>query len=136
MQIPLQLVFRDIEPSAAIEARIREEVDKLEEFHKGIIGCRVIVEAPHRRHHKGKLYNVRVTLTVPGAELVVSRDPERDHAHEDVYVAIRDVFDAAQRQLQDKTQRRRGAVKFHEELPSGKPATSRARRRTLPTEEV
>jgi ribosome-associated translation inhibitor RaiA len=36
---------------------------------------------------------------VPGKELVVSRDPGDVHAHKDVYVAIRDAFDAAERQL-------------------------------------
>jgi ribosomal subunit interface protein len=120
MQIPLQIAFRDIEPSPAIESRVREEAAKLEEFHKNIIGCRVVVEAQHRRHHKGTLYNVRLDMTVPGAELVVSRDPERDHAHEDVYVAIRDAFDAAQRRLQDQARRRRGAVKAHEGPPHGR----------------
>jgi ribosome-associated translation inhibitor RaiA len=34
---------------------------------------------------------------VPGKGLVVSRDP--GDAHDDVYVAIRDAFDAAGRQL-------------------------------------
>jgi hypothetical protein len=52
---------------------------------------------------------VRIDLTVPGAELVVSRDPELDHGHEDVYVAIRDAFDAARRQLADTSSERRPA---------------------------
>ena len=105
MQIPVQVAFRDIDPSPAIEARIREHVAKLEDFHPRITGCRVMVEAHHRRHRKGKLYHVRIDLTVPGTELVVSRDSQENHAHEDVYVAIRDAFDATRRRLQDHVHR-------------------------------
>ena len=36
---------------------------------------------------------------VPQAELVASHEHRQDHAHEDVYVAIRDAFDAVERQL-------------------------------------
>jgi ribosomal subunit interface protein len=122
MQIPIKVTFRDIERTPAIEQKIYDQVAKLEEFHAGIIGCRVIVEAHHRRHRKGKLYHVRIDLTVPGAELIVSRDPERDHAHEDLYVAIRDAFDAARRQLEDRARQSRGAVKTHEALPHGRVA--------------
>jgi ribosome-associated translation inhibitor RaiA len=113
LDIPLKITFRDIKQSEAIEARIREEAAKLEEFADRITGCRVNVEAHHRRHHQGTVYHVRILLTVPGTELVVSRDPERDHAHEDAYVAVRDAFDAARRQLQEWTRRRRGNVKTH-----------------------
>jgi len=117
MQIPLQLSFRGMEPSAAVELKVRERVAKLERFSDRITGCRVVVESPHRRHHQGKLFHVRVDLTVPGNELAVSREPAQHHEHEDVYVAIRDAFDAAQRQLEEHTWRHRGAVKAHEESP-------------------
>ena len=30
MQVPLEIVFEDIDPSDAIEARLRDEADKLE----------------------------------------------------------------------------------------------------------
>jgi len=109
MQIPLQITFRDMDPSPAIDERIRQQAMKLEQFHERISGCRVVVEASHRRHRKGKIYHVRIDLTVPGAELVISRDRELDHAHEDVYVAIRDAFDAARRQLADTAPERRPA---------------------------
>lgn len=117
MQIPLKITFRDIAPSPAIDERIRQQVAKLEHFHERISGCRVVVEAHHRKHRKGKIYHVRIELTVPGAEVVVSRDPELDHAHEDVYVAIRDAFDAARRQLEDIARVQRGDIKRHEEQP-------------------
>jgi ribosomal subunit interface protein len=98
MNIPLQISFRDISHSDAVEDGIREKVAKLETYTDRIISCRVVVEAPHRQHKKGTLYHIRVDLTLPGEEIVVDRDPD-DHAHEDVYIAIRDAFEAVRRQL-------------------------------------
>ncbi|MFI5398027.1 MAG: HPF/RaiA family ribosome-associated protein [Candidatus Binatia bacterium] len=114
MQMPLQISFRDMEPSAAVEAKIRERAARLDRYYDRLMGCRVVVEAPHRRHHQGKLFHVRVDLTVPQGELVVSREPVERHSHEDVYVAIRDAFDAAQRRLAEYARRQRGDIKAHE----------------------
>jgi len=110
----LQITFRDMPRSEAIEAAVREKAEKLEEVYDRIMGCRVVVESPHRHHHKGRLYHVRVDLTVPGAELVVSRAPGDNHAHEDAYVAVRDAFTAARRQLENFARKQRGDVKAHE----------------------
>lgn len=114
MKLPLQIVFRNLDHSDAIETKIRERAEKLERFSREITSCRVVVEAHHKHHHKGNLYHVRVDVKVPEAELVASRDPARHQAHEDVYVAIRDAFDAVRRQLEDRQRRRRGQVKAHE----------------------
>ena len=120
MQLPLQIAFRNMEPSPAVEARVREKAAKLDQFYDRIMACRVVVEAPHRHHHKGKLYHIRIDLTVPDGELVVSHEHPQDHAHEDIYVAIRDAFDALQRQLEDYARRQRVDVKTHEVLPHGR----------------
>ena len=141
MKTALQITFRNMPPSNAIEENIREKAAKLDSLFDGIMGCRVIVEAPHRHHHKGKAYQVRIDMTVPGGELVVNRAPKRldapkaahfeelekdlaeSHepskhaAHEDIYVAIRDAFNAAGRKLQDFARRRRGKTKIHEATP-------------------
>jgi ribosomal subunit interface protein len=114
MQIPLQVTFRGLPPSDAFEARIRERASKLERFHGRITSCHVVVEAAHRHRHKGNLYNVRIDLRVPGGELVVSREPPECDSHQDPYVALRDAFDAAVRQLEDHLRRQRGKVKNHE----------------------
>jgi len=114
MQTPLQVVFRNMQPSEAVEAKIRERAGELEQFYQPIISCRVSVEAQHKHHHQGNLFHVRVDLRVPGAELVASREPGEHHAHEDVYVAVRDAFDALRRQLEDHSRRRRGDTKSHE----------------------
>ena len=109
MQTPLQITIRDIEHSEALETRIRDKAQKLEEFFKNIMSCRVVVEAPHQHHHQGKQFNVRIDIGVPGNEIVVNRDH-----HEDVYVALRDAFDAAKRQLEDYARKIRGDIKTHE----------------------
>lgn len=117
MELPLQISFRGMEASPAVEAKVRERVDKLARQDPSIVSCRVVVEAPHRHHHQGRLFHVRVDLTVPGAELVVNREPGEHHAHEDVFVAVRDAFDAMRRQVQDHLRVRRGLVKTHTEAP-------------------
>ena len=144
MKIPLQITFRNMLPSQAIEDNIREKASKLESFYDRIMSCRVIVEAPHRHHRKGKAYEVRIDLTVPGRELVINHSPKRlkaaksaeapetklieSHApskhgaHADVYVAIRDAFNAAGRKLQDHARRQSGVVKLHEGQPRGRVA--------------
>lgn len=123
MEIPLEISFRNMDPSPAVEARIREKAAKLERFHDRIIGCTVVVEAPHRHHHKGKLYSVHIDISVPGKDhLIVDRAKPTDQAHEDVYVALRDAFNAAVRQLEDYTQRMRGDVKSHSASRGTSPA--------------
>ena len=112
--IPLQITFKGMGPSEAIEANVREKAEKLERFSDHLMSCRVVIEAPHRHRQKGKLYHVCVDLSVVGGELVVTHEGPLDHAHEDVYVAIRDSFNAAIRQLEDYERKRRGKVKTHE----------------------
>ncbi|MBD3676179.1 MAG: HPF/RaiA family ribosome-associated protein [Planctomycetaceae bacterium] len=113
MQVPLELSFRNMETSPELEELIQEHVDKLEEFFDRITACRVVVEAPHQHHHKGNLYQVRIYLSVPEHDIVVDRSPEKDRAHEDIQIAIRDAFDAARRQLQDFVRKLRHEVKEH-----------------------
>lgn len=119
MQLPIQITFRDVERSEAMEAAIREKAEKLDQFYDHIMSCRVVVEPAHKHHHQGNLYHVRIDITVPDDELVVSREPGQDHAHEDAYVAVRDAFDAARRQLKEYVARRRRRVKTHEAPPFG-----------------
>ncbi len=106
MVLPLQVTFRKMDPSPFVRGRIKERADKLERFHDRIVGCRVVVEAPHRHHHKGKLYAVSVEVKVPGSTITSHRSPGERHSHEDVYVAVRDAFDAVERQIQDLLRRK------------------------------
>ena len=115
---PLQIAFRDIAPSPAIEARIRRSAKKLARFHQRITHCRVVVSAPERGHHRERVYVVRISIASPGGTIWINRGSKLDFAHADVYVAIRDAFDAAVRRLEDFVRRRDGRVKQHAVEPA------------------
>jgi ribosomal subunit interface protein len=108
MKIPLQVTFRDMPSSGAVETRVREKADKLTRFYDRIVNCRVVIEMPQRHKHQGKLHSVRIDLSVPGAELVANHAKD-----EDVYVALRDAFAAITRQLEEFARKQRGEVKTH-----------------------
>jgi ribosome-associated translation inhibitor RaiA len=138
MILPLQITFRNMKPSEAVAARIRDEASKLDTFCDNIMGGRVVIELPHKHRRRGDHYNVRIVLTVPGEEIVVKHAPsleaslrridaekrskssESQAAHKDVYVVIRDAFREARRQLQDFARRARGQIKAHEPMPAGR----------------
>ena len=113
MKIPLQITFHGISPSEAVETKIREKVDKLDKFHSDIISCRVAVEAEHQHHHQGNQYHIRIDITMPGKELVISREHHDRKDYENIYVVIRDAFNAATRQIEDYARIQRGEVKNH-----------------------
>ena len=120
MPFPIEVAFRDMDPTPALEDFVNQWCTKLEHLYDRIERCHVVVERPHQRHHKGNRFQVRVTLSVPGPDIVVSRDPSLDGAHEDVYVAIRDAFQAARRQLEDHVRTLRRDVKTHVEPVHGR----------------
>ncbi len=115
MERPLQITLRDMPQSDALEAHIRERVTALEKFHPRITGCQVIVEMPHKHKQQGNLFDVRIDLRVPGEEIVINREQSQD-----VYVALRDVFDAARRKLEEHARRQRGDIKAHAEVLHGR----------------
>ncbi len=112
MQVPLEIQFRNMQPSDAVEAAVRRRVEKLERLADPVIRCRVIIEAPHRHHRHGNLYSVSVDLRQAGRETLANRTPQASHEHEDVYVAIRDAFLAARRQILKHLRTSRGDVKL------------------------
>ena len=112
MKIPLQIAVRNMPHSAVLEERIRENAAKLEEFHTRIVSCRVAIEASGKHRSKGRQFEVRIDVRVPGDELVANR------AHnEDVYVAVRDAFNAVRHQLQETARIVRGDTKAHQTTP-------------------
>jgi ribosome-associated translation inhibitor RaiA len=129
MQITPAITFRGIAHSDVLEADILARIARLERYYKGIVGCRVLVELEQRRHDSGNRFHVRIDLTVPGEEIVVTHDTNRHAAAQQVgvekltkgveldsnrthaAVAVREAFEAARRQLQDFARRQRGAVK-------------------------
>jgi ribosome-associated translation inhibitor RaiA len=131
-----QVSFRNIPVSPALEQEIRARVAWLETFYSGIVGCRVVIEVPHRHRARGRPVRVRVELSLPGDDIVVSHAPtlhatlrrlQGDEAHKcedvdgarkDALVAIHDAFDTARRRLEDYARRQRGDVPIGDAAPA------------------
>lgn len=98
-----------MESSPALEQFARRWAAKLDSVYDRIERCDVVIERPHQRQHQGQSIHVRVALAVPGPDIVVSHDRAVDGSHEDAYVAVRDAFRAARRQLVEQLRRERPA---------------------------
>lgn len=110
----LEITFQNLDPSEAVEARIREKAAKLQKLYDRLVACRVTVSFPHRQHQTGNVPSIRIFLAVPEGELVVNRAPQKigqKYQDPDVYTAIKEAFAAAERQLKEYKQQLRGDVK-------------------------
>lgn len=96
MQVPVQITFRGLSHSDAVYEHIQEKVDKLQQFCHNLIACHVVVEYENKNQHRGNLHNTRVTITVPGKELVATHNENQD-----MYLSIRSAFDDMTRQLEN-----------------------------------
>lgn len=100
--IPYDVVYRDFPESPAVTSVIEKYIEKIEKFGKSqIVSCHVVVSAPHRHQHKGKIYHIQIRMHVGKKDIIVDHEREQDHSHEEITVAIRDAFSAAERQLRD-----------------------------------
>jgi len=120
MEKPVQVAFKDMDVSDAIEQRCLEEAEKLERYFDHIIGCRVVIAQPHKKRQQGNLFEIRIDVTVPGKELVVNREPPKHQRDEDPYVALKDAFERMRRQLEAYARKLRGDVKTSHAPPHGK----------------
>ena len=107
MKLPLQILFHGLDKSPALEAAIAAKAAGLERFDQGLIRCRVTVEQDGRHQHQGREVSVKVDVSVPGQEIVVTRK------HEDAHLAVNEAFEALRRLLKDHAAQRRGEVKQH-----------------------
>ena len=94
MEIPLQVTWRGLARSEAIEAVLRDAANKLQQFHQRIVSCRVVVEQSDRHKRHGRQFAVRLDVRVPGAEIAINHEHD-----EDIYIALRDAFADARRKL-------------------------------------
>ncbi|OGT49847.1 MAG: ribosomal subunit interface protein [Gammaproteobacteria bacterium RIFCSPHIGHO2_12_FULL_38_11] len=112
--LPVQITIKNIPTSPALDTHIRKRAQKLKHFFHPISSCRIVVELPQKHKHQGKLYNVRIDVTVPGKELVATRKSD-----EDIYVAIREAFKVMERQLEEHGRKRHGRIKTHNDVMYG-----------------
>jgi len=97
MDIPLQLTWRGLDRSEAIEAAVRDAANKLHQFHPRIVSCRVVLEQSDRHKRHGRQFAVRLDVRAPRTEIAINKEHD-----EDVYIALRDAFFDARRKLDEQ----------------------------------
>jgi ribosomal subunit interface protein len=116
MQVPLEITHRGVAPRDYLDDLVRKRAEKLEEFCDRIIRCRVALERPNAHPKRGASWRVRIDMTIAGGgEIVIDRRPGDGTVRDDLYDAINDAFDAAQRRLKKTNEKQHGAVKLHPE---------------------
>ena len=104
MKLPLEIVVRD----GTLPENVRKDIESLasglDHFCDRIMRCRVTATGPGRHAHGP--WSLRITLTVPGRDIVVTRQ-----SGETLGEALGEAFSAATRRLEDYLRRRRGFVK-------------------------
>ena len=112
MNTPLEISFKGLDKSSAIEAKIAERAAKLEKHFDRMTHCRVVVAAPHKHSHKGKTYEIKIDIGIPGAApLIVTHESAVGQAQEDLKIALRDAFDAADRRLNEIVDKKNNAAR-------------------------
>ena len=109
-QLPITVTFRDILETDAIRNRIVNKANKLAQYFDRIEYCKVTVELPQKHQHQGKLFSVKIECGVPNKTLAVTHKQD-----EDLYVSLRDAFQAMARQLKEYRAVLRNDVKYHTE---------------------
>lgn len=102
MSAQLRIDSRNVVIPESLSKRINRKVSKLERVFQRITSCRLTVDGPPGLPRKGCRFGVKLDISVPGKEIVVNR-----HQDENLAVAIRQTFDAAQRKLEDYSRMRR-----------------------------
>jgi cold shock CspA family protein/ribosome-associated translation inhibitor RaiA len=132
MNFPIQISYRNVEPSPAIDAWVHKQAEKLSTFHHKIVRCRVVIDVSHRHLRRGNRFLVKVLLSVPGGQITARNlaaplDPEKlldegrkvkkleiGAPQKELRLAIAEAFRSAGRRLQDKLRVQRRKVKTHE----------------------
>ncbi len=99
METPLRLTFRHADHSDALAARTHELVGRLARLQPHMTDCHVTVEGPSGRHVKGGTFAVSIDISLPKSSVHVDTARSPKAAHADPYIALRDAYDIAKRQL-------------------------------------
>jgi len=102
------ITYRHMPHSPVLDQKIGELSAKLQGLHPRITSLHVVVDELDRHKEQGRLFEVRIDVKAPHAEIVANHQ-----RHEDPYAAMRDAFDVVIRQLTETVDRQRGDVKHH-----------------------
>jgi hypothetical protein len=100
-----QVTFRGISPSAEIVDTVQRKAKKLSDIAPLLRSCHVVIEVSQRGSQRPMSY--RVSMQLSGGTRAQSRPP-RHTTHENLHVALGEVFRAARRQLDTRMRRPRG----------------------------
>lgn len=116
MDEPLEITYRGVQKSEAIENLVHRQMSRLERVGQHIVSASVAIEQPHQHQRTGSKYRVRIRLLIPPRhEIAVEHKSTEGDLHEPLPKVIRETFEAARRQVQELRERLRGEVKSHPE---------------------
>lgn len=101
MKPAVDVVYRDLDSSAALNEIITKKLEKLNRYTDQIVHSRVVIDIPHNRKHKGKQFRASIELDIKGHPVAVTQDDESIH------VAVRDAFSSAERKVKQLAARQR-----------------------------
>ncbi|HEX7900546.1 MAG TPA: HPF/RaiA family ribosome-associated protein [Planctomycetota bacterium] len=101
--------------SEHLAGHVRERADKLAHFFGKLQQCRVVVDGPGQHPLPGR-FRIRVYLAVPESRIVINHQ-----SGEDIPMAIREAFDAADQRLEDYARIARESVREAKRRPSRQP---------------
>ena len=130
-----QVVYHNIDQTEAISEAVQKRIGKLKRYCDHIINGRVVLDSPHNNHYKGKVYSVTLEIHTPELEVRVNQDQHDNHAHEDLYVAIRDAFNVAERQFKSIDKKHR-ATPLHQKIEAMMLHTDPAEKESMDEAEV
>ena len=95
-----QISFLGMDGVEAVRAEVRAWVPRLGALLDPVTTAHVFIEAVDA-HRKERLYRVCMELSTSEGLVTVTHSAGPNAAHEDIYVAIRNAFRAARRQLEN-----------------------------------
>lgn len=99
---PLQIIFRNLDPSGAVENKIQERLAKLGTYCEHIAhitSCRVTIEALNGGAREPLRYHIGIVAQVLDRELVADCESDGHFGGAYIFVPIHDAFDAIRRQI-------------------------------------
>jgi len=113
MTIRMKIVDQGHLLSPLLAEHIADRAEKLGHFFSGVEECRVRVDGPGQHPLRGRV-RVRVYVSVPGSEIAINRQTGND-----LPMAIRESFDAADQRLEDYVRRHHRNSKRAKRRPAG-----------------
>lgn len=101
MKTAVDVLYRDLDSSAALNEVITKKLEKLNRFSDQIVHSRVVLDTPHNHKHKGKQFRASIEIDIKGHPIAVTQN------NESIHLAVRDAFNSAERKIKQITARKR-----------------------------